>query len=425
MGARKILGTIGLFAIAACSSASGDEPPVGVQTKSSSIINGVADTDAHDSVILLAITHGGQAGGSCTGTMVAPNLVLTARHCVSDTDRGALCKVDGTSYAGGQITGDFRAQDLLVYTGKLAIQGIDKPERAAARGKQVIAEETNTLCDRDVAFVVLDRDLDIAVAPIRTKEGARNGELLTAVGWGLTEQGTQPNKRLQRTGVKVAGIGPLVMDEETNIGMGRSEFAVREAFCSGDSGGPSFASTGAVVGVVSRGGNGEQGSESNEAASCIGSNVIGYYTHLANKAALVKKAFTAAGYEPRDEGEAPGKAKGSSCTQNVDCSSNACVDGLCVTRCSADGKCADGEVCKTKNDIKICMEAPPDKPPAKNGEDAANGAAPATTKVTTTTTKEGCSAAPFGSSSSASSIPSLVFGLALVALNRRRRKIGR
>jgi MYXO-CTERM domain-containing protein len=422
MGAGRTIGVIGLLAIAACSSASGDDhqhPQLG--TGRSPIINGIADTDAHDSVILLAITHEGQAAGSCTGTMVAPNLVLTARHCVSDTDQGALCKVDGTSYAGGQITSDFRAQDLLVYTGKLAIQGIDQPDRAAARGKQVIAEETSTLCDRDVAFVVLDKDVDIAVAPIRTKEGARNGELLTAVGWGLTEQGAQPNKRLQRTGVKVAGIGPLVMDQETNIGMGRSEFAVREAFCSGDSGGPSFASTGAVVGVVSRGGNGEQGSESNEAASCIGANVIGYYTHLANKAALIKKAFTAAGYELRDEGEAPGKAKGGSCTKNVECSSNACIESLCVTRCDSEDKCPDGEVCKTKNDIKICMEATAEKPPPTTGDDAANGAAPTLTKVTTTTTKEGCSVVGAAGSSSTTSFSALLLGLSLVALKRRRR----
>jgi MYXO-CTERM domain-containing protein len=383
----------------------------------SAIIHGKADTEEHDSVVLLAILKGNVPGGTCTGTMVAPNLVLTARHCVSETDRGALCKVDGTPYAGGDVGDDYDPADLLVYTGKLAIQGLDDEEYAAARGKRIFVEDASTLCDRDVAFVLLDRPVDVPVAPLRLEGGARRGESLTAVGWGLTESGRQPNKRMRRDGVKVAAIGPLVLDEPTRIGLGRSEFVVREATCSGDSGGPAFAATGAVVGVVSRGGNGREPT-SNRAEGCIGDDVIGYYTHLANKTSLVERAFAASGYAPREEGAEPGKRKGSTCSEDAECASSACIDGVCLTRCDEDAQCGDGgEVCVEKRGIGVCAEPPPPERPKKTTESGAE-AAPATT--TTTITKTGCNAAPGAGSSTALGLA--IAGLVLGAARRRQRR---
>jgi MYXO-CTERM domain-containing protein len=385
---------------------------------SSAIIHGEADTEEHDSVVLLAILEGKVPGGTCTGTMVAPNLVLTARHCVSETDHGALCRVDGTPYAGGEVGADYDPADLLVYTGRLAIQGLGREEHAAARGKRIFVEDEPTLCDRDVAFILLDRPVDVPVAPIRLSAGARRGESLTAVGWGLTELGKQPSKRMKRDDVKVAAIGPLVLDDATRIGLGRSEFVVREATCSGDSGGPAFAASGAVVGVVSRGGNGRE-STTNRAEGCIGEDVIGYYTHFAHKSSLVERAFAASGYAPREEGAEPGKTKGAACSEDEDCSSNACIDGVCATRCDDDEQCGDlGEVCVQKRGISVCAEPHPPERPDKKTEPGAS-AAPGTSPTTTTITKTGCSTAPGAANSTAFDLA--VAGLAIAAARRRRR----
>jgi MYXO-CTERM domain-containing protein len=388
----------------------------------SAIIHGEADTDEHDSVVLLAILEGNVPGGACTGTMVAPNLVLTARHCVSETDhRGVLCRVDGTPYSGGEVGADYDPADLLVYTGRLAIQELGNEEYAAARGKRIFREDEPTLCDRDIAFVLLDRHVDVPVAPIRLSKGARSGESLTAVGWGLTEMGKLPSKRMKRDDVTVAAVGPLVLDEATRIGVGSSEFVVREAACSGDSGGPAFASTGAVVGVVSRGGNGRE-STTNPAEGCIGEDVIGFYTHLANKSSLVQRAFAASGYRPREEGAEPGKTKGATCSEDEECSSNACIDGVCATRCDDNEQCSDlGEVCVKKRGIHICAEPPPPERPKKQTEPGASVApgAPGTTTTTTTITKTGCSTAPGAGSSTALGLA--VAGLALAAARRRQR----
>lgn len=382
---------------------------------SSSIIGGTASGVDHDSVVLISI--GGRGG--CTGTLVAPNLVLTARHCVTETDGGALCKTDGTPYDGGMLGTNYPASALAIYKGQLASATADDPSKAAAKGKQVIAESTTTYCDSDVAFILLDRTVSAPVAPIRLREGAREGESVTAVGWGLTEDGRLPSKRLERKGIRVERIGPFSFDTATKIGLAKSEFMIGEGICSGDSGGPAFASTGAVVGVVSRGGNGEQ---SSGADSCIGSNTIGIYTHLANKRTLVDRAFKASGYQVRDEGTPPGKIAGQACAENVDCSSNTCVSKVCRTPCTDDAACEPDETCTPKGELSICLPTPKAEAPAEEaGEPGADPNAAAAPKSTTTTTTT-CAAAPPGSTSGSPCSFITLVGLAALAAARKRRR---
>lgn len=378
---------------------------------SAPIIDGTASTAEQDSVVLIVI--GGRGG--CTGTLVAPNLVLTARHCVTETDGGALCKTDGTPYDGGGLGSNYPASSLLVYKGQLAGSLEGDPSKASAKGKQLIVESTSTYCDADVAFILLDRNVSAPVAPIRLREGAREGETVTAVGWGLTEDGRSPAKRLQRTGIKVEAVGPLSWDSATDIGLAKSEFMIGEGICSGDSGGPAFASTGAVVGVVSRGGNGERGGG---ADSCIGSSTIGIYTHLANKRTLVERAFKASGYQVRDEGTPPGLVAGEACVENVDCSSNTCVSKVCRTPCTDDSQCEAEETCATKGELQICLPAPKTEAPAAEPEAPATASAAPT--MTTTTTTTGCAASPFGAAGAGGSAFAAL-GVAALAVLRRRR----
>src|SRR5688500_7341829 len=105
-------------------------------TKSAAIIDGTASSVDQDSVVLITIG----ARGGCTGTLVAPNLVLTARHCVTETDGGALCKTDGTAYEGGGLGSNYPASALLVYKGQLAAAMADDPTKAHAKGKQLFVE---------------------------------------------------------------------------------------------------------------------------------------------------------------------------------------------------------------------------------------------------------------------------------------------
>lgn len=409
LGIGLALTLIAATAATGCSSGPAGE---GAEEQSAPIIDGTSSSTDHDSVMLIVI----RGRGACTGTLVAPNLVLTARHCVTQTDGGALCKVDGTPYDGGRLYSNYAPSDLLVYRGQLAVATASDPTKASAKGKQLIVENTSTYCDSDVAFILLDRAVSAPVAPMRLREGARDGEYVTAVGWGLTEDGRAPSKRLMREDIRVEAVGPYTFDEQTRIGLARSEFMIGEGICSGDSGGPAFASSGAVVGVVSRGGNGEQGGGA--ADSCIGSSTIGIYTHLANKTALVERAFKLSGFAPRDEGTPPGKVAGESCFENVDCSSNTCVSRVCRTPCKDDSACEVGEKCTAKGDLEICLPEPKKEAPAEETSDDANAAAPSPSTTTTTTTS-GCSATPSGFGPNATFCGAIA--LALAAARRRRR----
>ena len=104
-------------AIAGCSSATPSAEPT--QATASAVIKGKNSDTSQDAVILLIFLDQ-QTGlvGACTGTMLAPNLVLTARHCVADTDESAACDAEGEPIAGGEVKGNHKPSQLYVFVGK-------------------------------------------------------------------------------------------------------------------------------------------------------------------------------------------------------------------------------------------------------------------------------------------------------------------
>jgi hypothetical protein len=248
------------------------------------IIRGKASTAAQDAVVMIRI--GEQA--LCTGTLVAPNLVLTARHCVSETEEGLACSPAGTALQGGGVGADFPASSLAIYGGRKNVEEV-------ARGKRIFHDDSHNLCDHDLALVLLDRDVEgLPVAPLRLIDHTRVGEKVSAVGWGLTQKGVLPTTRMQRANVPVLDVGPSATAAP-------HEMAVGEAICSGDSGGPALSAAGAVIGVVSYGGNGS-GDWSEPAASCLGKTARNTYTRVAPFSALLTSAFKAAKHQPVHEG---------------------------------------------------------------------------------------------------------------------------
>jgi len=373
-------------ALAACSSA----PQQTEQTSSTSerIIHGHASDDSQDAVVLIEQVT---MGYGCSGTLLAPNLVLTARHCVSNlVSEGVQCDVNGNGTSASAIGADFVPGTLFIYTGKTRPAGFGS--NPAAKGMKIIHDNATNLCNHDLALILLDRKIDGAqISPIRLDGPPVKTDTVTAVGWGVSETTAMPPARLQRNGIKIAAIGPAASGF---LPTPPHNFMVGEAFCQGDSGGPGYAeSTGAVIGVVSYGGNGS-GNTSVPWGNCIdtGSGVYNFYTRVDAFKDTILGAYQQAGQDPWLEGGPDPRLAvfGDPCGAGSDCRSNLCWtdpksgNGACTQDCSADA-CPDGYDCAKNKDLgQICV------PHASQSTSNNNG---------TTTTKSGCAASPQGDAS--------------------------
>ncbi len=367
-----------LAALVGCSSAdsrSGGTMDQPTSTTKSAVIKGKPSDTSQDSVVLLVHydpQNRTSGVGECTGTLLAPNLVLTARHCVADTDPYAACDADGKPLAAGEVRANHKPDTMYVFVGK------DRPDfsRGApqidGQGKKILDDGGKNLCNHDIALILLKEPIKNAqIAPLRLESEVEKGETITAVGWGVTEKSPQPDQRQQRSGVKVLEVGP---DKTAVPAVPPNEFQVGESICSGDSGGPAFAeSTGAIVGVVSRGGNMTQPDQSDPSATCIdGENL---YTKVAPFKDLILEAFQLAEAEPWLEGQPdPRKLKpGNACTEASECRSDLCLadpsqnnETTCAQACTADSECADGQKCVAEGDVSVCR-VPKVDPPKESG----------------------------------------------------------
>lgn len=372
MVAARALATFSLLSCvtAACSLETSPTDELGAVR--SAVIKGKPSDSSQDSVILLIYYDPAQSRtvGACTGTLLAPNLVLTARHCVGDTDPVAACDAKGNAIEYGVVRGDHPPKSLYVFTGK------DRPNltqklNPAAKGAKIVDSGSKTLCNQDIALVVLDAAIEgAAISPVRLSSDVSVGELITAIGWGVTDKTAEPAQRQQRPNVKIVSVGP---SSSTTVGVAPNEFEVGESICSGDSGGPAIdPDTGAVVGVVSRGGNPSTSAQdsTDPAASCIGGTNL--YTKVAPFKDLIMKAYELAGAEPWLEGGPdPRKAKaGESCAAGSDCRSDLCLAApndphsrSCVEDCSQTRECSvAGEKCVAEGGSMVCRDPSAGKP---------------------------------------------------------------
>jgi MYXO-CTERM domain-containing protein len=257
----------------------------------SEIVRGEPDTKENDAVVLLTTPS-----TSCTATVVAPNLVLTARNCLGEIDGRFACNARRGDAGPPHVVREDDPRSISIWVGLDAIAHVDK-RPADALGLEIIAGDGSDLCNEDVAFVRLDRSLTVRPVSMRLSGGPEPDEVFLSVGWGVNARGEDPTQRMQRR-VGTLDIGPT----DRGFGLGDSEFETTEAVCFGDSGGPVLSAAGALVGVHSRGTNpAREDDPNNIAADCIGSRVRNIYTHLAHKRALVARAFTAAGFDPVQE----------------------------------------------------------------------------------------------------------------------------
>lgn len=216
------------------------------------LLVGKAQAEVGDGAVALCR---GQSKAECTyrcsGVLIAPNLIVTARHCARDAAvLEARCDevIDKLEYF---------APDSFWVTSATTVT----PQAAFARGKGWVASDWKSSCGNDVALLELDTPLagleDTFAMPRFANEQVSNGLILATYGpTAANDAATVGKKKLLPSAANCIGglsaCTAVVGGDTLQLG----EILMDRTTCQGNSGSPLLttkSAKGDLVGIVSRG----------------------------------------------------------------------------------------------------------------------------------------------------------------------------
>lgn len=208
------------------------------------LVGGQPDTSTRGAVAVIG------ARESCSGSLIAPNLVLTARHCIAAfAGGGTTVQCGTTNFADPEAA----AGVTVVWADDLRGGVVSAAVRSAAR--EIRTPAAAGVCGNDVALLILGGNVaSSAATPLvpRLDAAPQMSEAFNAVGYGVTDpmdtMGTTYGLRRKVSGLSVLCVGIAC----TSRGPTATEWQATTPVCLGDSGSPALDSAGLIIGVASR-----------------------------------------------------------------------------------------------------------------------------------------------------------------------------
>ena len=190
------------------------------------IIDGASCTRGDSPIVLVTMFDDfGDPMGSCSGTVLTQNVVLTAAHCFADNFGDLEANFARVTTGSGSVT----STQLVVHPNYLPF--------------------LDPLEENDVALFITDETINTQVMTLHNTNDLVKGETVATAGFGLTETGATAGLR----------AGFMFVRESTTESIESRYFPGTGAnTCNGDSGGPLVVKRGSqwyLAGVVSNGDN--------------------------------------------------------------------------------------------------------------------------------------------------------------------------
>ncbi len=281
----------------------------GVGSRRAAILNGLPNP-GDPSVVFLVV-----GDGMCTGSVIDPFVILTARHCVAGIDPLTVEVFTGAD----PLRGD---GDLVAWRGQIVDSAVPSDEG-------------------DIAVLMSGVELGLAALPYSNDlTNPAIGNAVIAIGYGQGDDygGEGTKRRGQGT------VQDVFLDG----------FLTTAVTCFGDSGGPIFDQAGTIVGVVSAG----------TADTCSSGQDfdvnVGYYADFLDDAIGLPDPEPdpdpQPDPDPRPDPDPGLGILGDACSEAAECASNACVvgDGYCTEPCAGD-ECPDGYECRGASGELFCV----------------------------------------------------------------------
>lgn len=317
---------LGFLAVACSANGHVDEP---TKAASTAIVAGKPSGDDENANVFIVTQTDTDAALRCSGRIIAPGLVVGARHCfLTRRSVDVKCKPDGTPADINDVTGlkTEPASAITVYIGS------SKANQQAIGVRELIVNNDITVCRGDIAYLVLvEPGLDQRTPIRRTPPSL--GETIAVSGWGFvndTDRTELPDTRSTTT-AKVLDYGPPALPTGVFTVPGNT-------LCLGDSGAGALID-GKLVGTYSR---------IDDATTCTSEFGRNFLTAVVSDPELLNRAYAAIGEKPWFDGEEkPWLAKaGAPCTADTECAGGVCETGACRSGCGPTGvACAVGQTC--------------------------------------------------------------------------------